>query len=424
MSEAQIINIAHPTLPIHFYKTEKYKTNTISLYIRQPLVEETHTLAALIPQVLLRGSQKYPSAGKLGQALEELYGASLYGDTMKRGEEQIIVFRLQVANEKYLKDQTPLFQEALQLLHEVLINPYLEEGRFSPKFVQLEKDLLLRRIKQLKDDKMRYANMRCVEEMFAQERFRLQAHGSEEQLEAITAEDLFTYYQQLMKHAPMQLFISGDLEENIVQQALEHTFSLQRGETMPIEPTEVRLNVPEQKVITEKTKISQGKLHIGCLTGTSYADDDYVAMMVCNGIFGGFSHSKLFRQVREKESLAYYVASSIESHKGFMMIYSGVEFANYDKTVKIIKEQLEAMKAGSISEDELNQTKAMLINQLREANDQPYNWAERYMHGEISGRMRTADELILDIQRTRTEDVQQVANKIDIDTIYFLTEEA
>jgi len=408
--------------PVHLCSTEKYKTNQIALYIRQPIEEENHTKVSLIPSVLRRGTVEYPTSQKIRQALDQLYGASLYSDVMKRGEEQVIVFRLEVPNEKYLSDRTPLFEKAMQLLSQILFHPLLENGTFSEKYVELEKDLLKRKLSQIIDDKIRYANKRCTEEMFSEERFRLNASGSEEQIPHITSKDLYEYYQKMLASHPMELFVVGDLAKDEVEGVVRKHFSFKnRTELIKMPETKVQVEVKKEKVIIEKTKIQQGKLHIGCRTNTSFQSDDYIPLVVCNGVFGGYAHSKLFRNVREKESLAYYVSSSIESHKGFMMIMSGVEPTNYEKTVKIIKDQLNEMVQGNISEEEIAQTKAIIINQMKESNDLPVQLMERYFHGIVGGVKRKTEEVIAQIEAVTKEQIQRVAQKIEIDTIYFLT---
>ncbi|MDQ0337323.1 putative Zn-dependent peptidase [Caldalkalibacillus uzonensis] len=410
-------------IPVHLISTPKYKTNFISVYIRHPLTEEDHTKVALLPSVLKRGTEKYPTAQHVRRVLDDLYGASLSTDVVKRGEEQVVIFRLQVANEKFLTDQEPLFERGIQLLSEIIMRPRLENGVFHPRHVELEKDLLERKLSQIKDDKIRYANKRCTEEMFKEEPYRLFAYGSKEQLADITPESLYQFYQRVLSTHPVDLFVVGDLHKEYITEMVDKHFNLPRTEPLDIPRVSVKQEVDEERRVVEKTKISQGKLHIGCRTQTAYVDEDYIALLVFNGLFGGFSHSKLFRHVREKESLAYYVNSSIESHKGFMMIMSGIDFNHYDKTVQIIRQQLQETANGHITDEELNQTKAMLINQIREANDQPFQLMERFFHGIVGGKERGSETLIQDIRQVTKEEIQRVAQKVQIDTIYFLTSE-
>jgi predicted Zn-dependent peptidase len=411
-------------LPVHLCSTQKFKTNHLFLYFRQPLEEATHTTTALIPSLLLRGTEHYPSSQKLKQALNELYGASLHSDVLKKGEQQVILFRLEIANEKYLKDQTPLLAQGIKLLHEVVTHPFLDKGSFHRPFVELEKDLLHKKLKRIKDDKTAYANKRCIEEMFKTEPFRLYSQGSIEQIEKITPEGLFKSYQHILMQQPIDLFVVGDVQEAQLLQSLEVHFNLPHRVTTKL-PAVTSVDHPPilEKEVIEKTKTAQGKLHIGCRTNIGYADTDMIALSLFNGIFGGFAHSKLFREVREKQSLAYYVASRVEYHKGFMMIMAGIDVKNKDKTVSIIKAELEKMVSGEISDQELTQTKAMLINDLKEANDSPYRLVERQHHSIVGQKQYEMNQTIEALKQLSKEDVQQVARKIEIDTIYFLTAE-
>jgi predicted Zn-dependent peptidase len=422
MSETFVSHV-YRDIPTHTISTNKYKTNFITLYIRQPLEEEQHTKIALIPSILKRGSVRYPSSQKLRQALDDLYGATLTTEVLKRGEEQVVAFRLQLANETYLSDTTPLFDRGIALLNEILMNPVLEGEAFKQKNVDLEKDLLKRKLSQIKDDKMRYANKRCIEEMFRHERYGLYAYGSADQIDGITAEDLYTAYRQMLATHPVECFVIGDLPEAYVRESIEKNLALPRGKQITIPETDVYREVDDVRTVTESTKISQGKLHIGCRTQTAYKDEDLVPLLVYNGVFGGFSHSKLFRNVREKESLAYYVGSNVESHKGFMTILSGIDFKNYEKTVQIIKQEMQNVKDGHISDEEIKQTKAMLTNQVKESNDQPFQLMDRFFNGIVGGKVRTSDELLSGIEAVTKEDIQRVANKVEMDTIYFLTGE-
>ncbi len=143
-------------------------------------------------------------------------------------------------------------------------------------------------------------------------------------------------------------------------------------------------------------------------------------MQVCNGLFGGFSHSKLFINVREKESLAYYAASRLESHKGVMMVMSGIEFNKYERAVEIIKEQFQAMKKGDFTDQEVEQTKAMIKNQILETADVARGFVELAYHQVVSGYKRTMEEWLNQVDAVTKEDLIRVANKVKLDTIYFL----
>ncbi|MDW3035630.1 MULTISPECIES: EF-P 5-aminopentanol modification-associated protein YfmF [Bacillus cereus group] len=405
-------------LRVHIIPTDKYKTNTFVFRFKAPLNEETVTERALLPYVLQSATEKLPSVIRLRQYLEELYGSSLAVDVSKKGEDHIISIYVDIANEVYLHDAPPLFEKALSMLSDIVLHPATEGNGFLPSIVESEKRALLQRIEATYDDKMRYANERLIEEMCKVEPYRLSANGKKESVSSITNESLYQYYQKVLAEDEMDLYIIGDISENAVDLVSKY-FSIS---ARPARERNVLLHKRnnEEKEVVEKQELKQSKLHIGYRTFITYKDEDYFALQLFNGLFGGFSHSKLFVNVREKNSLAYYAASRFESHKGLLFVMSGIEAKNYEKAVEIIKEQMLAMQNGDFSEEEMHQTKSVIQNQILEAIDTPRGFVEMLYHGIISDRTRPVEEWLTGIERVTKEEIVKVAKNIELDTIYFL----
>ncbi|MEG7941296.1 EF-P 5-aminopentanol modification-associated protein YfmF [Bacillus pacificus] len=405
-------------LRVHIIPTDKYKTNTFVFRLKAPLNEETVTERALLPYVLQSATEKLPSVIRLRQYLEELYGSSLAVDVSKKGEDHIISIYVDIANEVYLHDAPPLFEKALSMLSDIVLHPATEGNGFLPSIVESEKRALLQRIEATYDDKMRYANERLIEEMCKVEPYRLSANGKKESISSITNESLYQYYQKVLAEDEMDLYIIGDISENAVDLVSKY-FSIS---ARPARERNVLLHKRnnEEKEVVEKQELKQSKLHIGYRTFITYKDEDYFALQLFNGLFGGFSHSKLFVNVREKNSLAYYAASRFESHKGLLFVMSGIEAKNYEKAVEIIKEQMLAMQNGDFSEEEMHQTKSVIRNQILEAIDTPRGFVEMLYHGIISDRTRPVEEWLTGIESVTKEEIVKVAKNIELDTIYFL----
>ncbi|MDY8162504.1 EF-P 5-aminopentanol modification-associated protein YfmF [Bacillus thuringiensis] len=405
-------------LRVHIIPTDKYKTNTCVFRFKAPLNEETVTERALLPYVLQSATEKLPSVIRLRQYLEELYGSSLAVDVSKKGEDHIISIYVDIANEVYLHDAPPLFEKALSMLSDIVLHPATEGNGFLSSIVESEKRALLQRIEATYDDKMRYANERLIEEMCKVEPYRLSANGKKESVASITNESLYQYYQKVLAEDEMDLYIIGDISENAVDLVSKY-FSIS---ARPVRERNVLLHRRnnEEKEVVEKQELKQSKLHIGYRTFVTYKDEDYFALQLFNGLFGGFSHSKLFVNVREKNSLAYYAASRFESHKGLLFVMSGIEAKNYEKAVEIIKEQMLAMQNGEFSEEEIHQTKSVIQNQILEAIDTPRGFVEMLYHGIISDRTRPVEEWLTGIESVTKEEIVKVAKNIELDTIYFL----
>lgn len=408
-------------IKLHIIPTEKYKTNTIVFKMKAPLEKENVTKRALLPNVLQSSSKKFPTTTRLRSYLDDLYGATFYIDLAKKGDYHIISFTIEIANEKFLSNAEPLLLKAFEFLAEIITNPNADNGSFEQSTVENEKRSLKQRIQSVYDDKMKYSNYRLIQEMCKGEPYELYVHGIADDVDSITGASLFQYYQEAIANDELDLYVVGDVKSTEVENAVSRLFhfkerTIKKAEKGTVTP------VSEVKEIIDKQDVKQGKLNIGFRTNIYYGDDDYYALQVFNGIYGGFSHSKLFINVREKASLAYYAASRLESHKGLMLVMSGIDNKNYEQAVTIIKEQMQAMTAGDFTENEIQQTKAVIKNQLLETIDTSRGVVEVLYHNIVSGAQISLDDWLNEMGKVTKEDIIKVAEKIQLDTIYFLTE--
>jgi len=405
---------------VHILPTGKFKTTTMVTMIEQALSEETVTKTALLAMVMKRASARFPETKLLRAHLDFLYGAIFDVDVTKKGERQILQIFMEVPNEKYLSQADSLLEQAIQFVGDMLARPYVENGAFLEKYVAQEKETLRKRVESLIDDKMKYANQRVTEEMCKGEPFSLLVQGRVKDLSAITGQELYRYFQELVTTNPIHIFVVGDVNPQEVGAAIGKHISLQRTQVKELAISNASKNVTEQREVVDRLEVNQAKLNIGCRTNITYRDEDYPALLLYNGVLGGFPHSKLFVNVRERESLAYYAVSRLESHKGIMMIMSGIDVSKYSRAVEIIRQQMEEMRQGNISREEMGQTRATLSNQFRELLDSARGMIEFTYNGLISGRKRQLDELLRGIETATIKDIQKVADKVAIDTIYLL----
>lgn len=256
--------------------------------------------------------------------------------------------------------------------------------------------------------------------MCSQEPYRLHPLGKLDQIEQITPEGLYTYYQQWLETAVIDIYVVGQTNLQEVLPLIEKSFGITKASAGRYARKPEHRNVEQVKEVIERLDVNQGKLNMGLRAYTTYADSTYPTMLMYNGILGGYPHSKLFTNVREKASLAYYASSRLDGHKGILTIQSGIEIDNYSKAVTIIKEQLEAMAMGDISDIELQQTKAMITGHLRELQDSAFELISFDFNNILSGVERTVPSLISDVLAVDKGHIQEVANQVKLDTIYFL----
>ncbi len=404
----------------HFFPTDKFKTVLVSVIIQQTLEKNLAARTALLPAVLERGTSRYPTFMDLKRELEMLYGTSLASDVLKKGERQLISFSLEVINDRFAQGEQ-LLNKALSILGSVLSDPVRENGSFQKEYVVQEKEQLGKEIQNLVNDKVSYALERCIQEMCRAEPYGVYKYGDLESLEEVDPQGLYSYYRDVFASCPLDVFVVGDLDAGDVFRQLEETLAFPRAAQAAYLPPLDKGPFPlEQRHKVEELSVSQGKLTLGYRTQTTYGDDDYPAMLFYNGILGGFPHSKLFRNVREKASLAYYAFSRLDKFKGIQLIGSGIEVDHYQQALDIIQEQVDLIRQGKISAEEMENTRRGLINQLKVVADSPFRLANYFLDTLIGERPEGLEDFIRRLERVSSDEVVEAAQKVGLDTIYFL----
>lgn len=394
-------------------KDDKFKTYSIAVFIHRPLNRDEVTKNALLPYVLKRGSKNYPNSQIISQALTELYGASLNSGVVKRGEDQVISFYMEAVSERFLPSKC--MNGVLDLLFDVLLNPLVNNNAFDEDTIKQEKNNLNDLILSAINDKRNYAIERCYEEMCKDEAFGLPELGFVEDLNGISGQSLYEHYKKIISESNIDVFIAGNFEQSNIKQRLD--VLNERSQGYP--KTEFISEAKPTWYTDEKMNITQGKLSIGFRTGIAPNSEDYYALMVYNSVFGSGAHSKLFNNVREKLSLAYYAQSRIERLKGLMIVASGIEFVNYQKAIDEIFAQEKEMHS-NITDEEMNSAILSLVNALRSYKDSTKNQIDYYLGQALAGTNTSIDEVIEKISSVKKDDVFRVAKSISAETVYFL----
>lgn len=405
---------------LHVMPTDRFKTFAISVYIGHPLQEETVTRVALTPFVLRRGTEKLPETRQFREKLDEMYGAGFGFDLYKRGDYQMVQFRMDVINDRFVASDESMLRQAIHFIGDAISRPALQNGHFMEKYIASEKITLQKRIEAMINDKIRYAAERCMEEMNEGDPYRLHPLGRIADLPAIDASSLYNEYLSWLRDTPIDIYVVGQTTLQEVEQLVSEAFQLHRTTAHTYKLSPLKRMKREPKTVIERLDVNQGKLNLGLRTQVTYADEQYAASLMYNGILGGYPHSKLFMNVREKASLAYYVSSRLDGHKGILAIQSGIEIENYEKALGIIRKQLEAMQRGDITDAEMSKTRAMLNNHLREIKDSAFEMIAFDFNTVLSGKERSVESLLGDINAVDLPAIRRVAEQVELDTIYFL----
>lgn len=400
--------------------SKKFKSNLVSIYIQRLLDKDEATKNALIPEIVTSGSMKYPSAREISNELDNLYGSSMGADITKRGERQVLSFKIISTNEKYLDEN--IFKDVIEFFNDIVKNPLVIDGGFKEEFLNIEKQNLKDRIQAKINDKGRYALERAFEEMCQGERYSISEYGYEEDIDKITPKELYEHYKEILRTSPIDIVVEGDFDEDEVIKVITDNFKFERGNIIDIPRDEFIKEIKEVKTVNEKMEITQGKLIMGYRSNIDYLEEEkYFALVVGSNILGGGPDSKLFLNVREKESLCYYVYSSIEKYKGILFISAGIEANNYEKTINLINEQLGKLKNGEISDKELNNSKSALISSMRTIADNIGGRSDFYFAQAMGKTNSTIESIIDKLDKISVEDIVEVVKDIKLDTVYFLS---
>ena len=409
-------------IKLHTIKTEKFKTNLIAVMLTTTLDRKNVTKNALIPAVLRRGTKFMQTQEDINKKMEDMYGASFDCGLDKTGDNQILKFYMETVNNEFLpQDAENMIKSSIEKIFEIIFNPYLENGVFKKEYVEQEKENIKQIIDGKIDSKARYALDRCIEEMYKNEPFGLYKFGYVEDLKDINEKNLYEYYLELIKTCKIDIYISGIVDENIqnIIKQNENIEKLQERKPDFKEFELVKKENEESKEIQESMEVTQGKLILGLDVNILDKDARY-KIMIYNSLLGGSANSKLFQNVREKASLAYTASSSYYRFKNNIFINCGIDIPNYQKALEIIKKQIEDMKNGDFTDEEIENAKNGIIASIKTIDDEQDTEITYYFGQELSGTKTSLEEYIESIQKVNKADVLEVAKQISINTIYFL----
>ena len=413
-------------IKIHLINTDIFKTNLICVMLTVPLKREQVTKNALIPFLLKRGTNNFPSQSDISKKLEAMYGASYDCGIDKIGDNQALKFYIETIRDDYALNKENLLQESINLVLDIIFNPLMEYGMFKEDFLTIEKDNLRKIIESKIDNKDLYAFNKCIENMYNNKGFGIYKYGYLEDLEKIDSKIISEHYKKLINEAKIDIYISGEFDEKSIEKIVIENQKIKelspRKENIIVNnlSTECKEKVDSIRTIQEKMNINQGKLVIGLDTLNKDVKMRDVGI-IFNSILGDGANSMLFQNVREKAGLAYTAHSTFNKLKNNIFIRCGIEIQNYDKAVSIIKEQIENIKNGKFTETDIQNAKNYIISGIRGIEAEQDTEIVFYIGQEISKTRYTVKEYIESIKSVTKEQIIEFAKNIQINLIYFLT---
>lgn len=404
---------------LHYIETDKFKTNYFSFNFVAPLSRENAHFNAMIPLILMRACEKYPSQAEINKRLQFLYSGDIAARNDAFGEYQIFGFKANMLNDRYTQG-TDVTGEMVDLLCEMVFKPYLKDGAFDKEFTKGEKINLIDTIEAEVNNKGQYAVKRLKSEMCKDEVFGVSKMGEVEDVKKITEKSLYDAYKNALQNNIIEIYFVGKADIESVALAFKKRFEGVERTPKAVQPVEIKMSADNVKEVVDTEKVNQGKLVLGFRLGYHYSENQYHLIQLFNEVYGGSPTAKLFLNVREKMSLCYYCRSLINQRTGIMLVSSGIESKNKDIARDAILEQLEMIKRGEITEEEFESAKKSIRNgylAIYDGAEAMETWV--FFRG-ICGIDTTPIIESEKIENATIDDVKAVANKITLDTVYFL----
>ena len=401
------------------FADNRFKQGCLSFAMIRPMCAEEAALNALIPAVLLRGTEKHPDLRTITLRLDDLYGASLGTQVRRVGDYQTTGLYCGFLEDRYALPGDQILAPMVDFLREVLLEPVLEDGAFSQAYVESEKKNLIATIESELNDKRAYAMGRMLRSMCKADSYGVPRLGDKESVAAITPQSAWEHYQKCLRESRIDIFYVGTAPAEQVAQLLKPLFAgIDRN----------YVNLPDQTAfhdaggadLTESMDVSQGKLCMGFVTPITNRDEDFVPMQVMNTIFGAGMTSKLFMNIREKMSLCYAIGSGYYGTKGIVTLSAGIDFDKEQIVRDEIARQLDAVRQGDITDEELLSAKEALLSSLRGTHDSPGAIEGYYATAALSGLKLTPDTYMEKVHTVTKEQVAEAAKQLQLHTTYFL----
>ena len=408
-----------PGIRLQCYTDNRFKQNALSIQYVRPMRREEAAMNALIPSVLLRGCKSAPDLRQITMRLDTLYGASVSPISRRSGDYQTTGFYVGMMDDRFAMGREPLLEETLAFVGELLFDYPTENGGFLDAFVQGEKTNQIYAIEAERNDKRTYAAQQLLKKMCGPDSFGLPRMGEPEEVSAITPQALLRHYETLRRESPVELFYVGSAQPGKVEAALQKIFAGEKRDYRPLPPQTDLTPGPKQH-LSEAMEIAQGKLAMGYVTPITNRTPGFPAMQMLSTVFGGGMTSKLFQNVREKQSLCYSIGSGYYGAKGIVLVSAGIDFDKEQHVRQEVEQQLDACRRGEISQAEVDAARQSLISALLAVPDSPSSIENYYSTMTLNGCGMDPQRHRAALEAVTAEDLVAAAKTLELHSTYFL----
>ena len=404
---------------LHFIQSEKFKTNKIKVRFSAPMSEKTIAGRVLTASMLETSNALYPTSQAFREKLANLYGANYSTSLSRRGLVHYLDINLSFVRDQFLSRKNMLADEILDFLKASLFFPLSNGQAFDTKTFEIEKRNVLTDLEAEIENHFYHAHRELNNLFYDLPEMRIPRVATIELVEKETAETSFAAFQQMLNQDQIDFFFIGDFNEIAVREKIQEFQFSEREQPLQLSYQQNYSNITREKL--EQRDVHQSIVELAYHFSSQYGDRSHLPLIVLNGLLGGFAHSKLFVNVREKESLAYTISSSFDIFSGLMRIYAGIDRANRTKTIALINRQILDLKRGHFTDEELEQTKNMLKNSILLAQDRQNTLIERdYMSSVLGKKFLSLEAWLKALENVSKADLIEASQQLKLQAIYFM----
>ena len=403
---------------LHLIKNEKFKMNHITFRFSGDFNQKTVARRVLVAQILATANAEYPTAQRFRERLASLYGATLSTKVSTKGLVHIIDIELSFMKNRYTMAKENLLEEVIGFLYQVLFSPLVTVEQYQSKLFELEQANLINYLKADKDDSFYSSELGLKKLFFTNPASQTSKYGTAELAVVENSYTAFQEFQKMLREDRLDIFLLGEFDDYRMLQLFNRFPFEDRQKDLVFDYQQEFSNIVQEKL--EVREVNQSVLQLGYSFPTRYGDKDYFTLLVFNGLFGGFAHSCLFTEIREKEGLAYTIGSHFDIFTGLLNVYAGIDKKNRNRAMQLINRQFSTIRTGRFSEALLKQTKKMLQVNLKLAGDSPKVLIERSYNGQYLKNHYSVDDMIDNIDKVNKADVMQLTKNIKLQALYFL----
>lgn len=400
---------------LHTIETDRFKTININLNIKRIAKENEVTIRKVLVDTLFDSCKKYPTRKELEIYSEELYGLGMDILNIKSGKCNILSLRETFLNDKYLEEN--ILEKGIELLNEIIFNPNIKNKEFDKTSFDLAKRIVKNDIESIKDNPSYYGNITLFKAINSKSPISFTPNIKD--LEKITRKNLYDYYLDIIKNDQIDIFIIGNIDSLKVKKIFEETFKIEKRNNKKINHYILETKKGDCELIKEKLPINQSQLVMGYNFDSLTPFENTYVLNLLSFILGGSADSKLFKVVREKKSLCYSINSSYNVLAGLLIIKAGIDCENYELVNKLINEQIELIKNGNITDNEIKNGKKIYKNSCLELFDSPNSLIGMYVSKEYIDSDLYEDK-IKNIDKVTKEDIITLINKMHLNKIVLL----